>query len=99
MSPGGRIVAFRGASGSVLLWDAEDRRAFTTIRKDAALIARLQFSADGRMLAVATENSWTRLWDVALTNLVAEFVPHAPNRTDWVDTAAMCFSRDGELHA
>jgi len=100
VSPGGRLAAFGNARGSVLVWDAAQRRAVATMQKDGAPIARLHFSADGSLLAVTAESNWTGVWNVARTNLVLQFPHRATHPTDWTDWPdAMRFSQNGELYA
>src|SRR6266516_6508866 len=99
VSPGGRLLALAHAGSKVLLWDGEDRRALATVQNGAARIARLQFSTDGRLLAIATENSWTRIWQITPTNLVAQFAHRAPSLPVAIELGATCFSHDGAFYA
>jgi hypothetical protein len=85
----------------VLLWDEQNRHEVGTLPGNLHSVARLQFSADGGMLAVTTENRWTRIWNVGRLKLVAEFAHRAATApTGWMDIGAvMCFSPDGKLYA
>jgi WD40 repeat protein len=56
-SPDGRVLASVQSGGKVLLWNAEDGKSLATLvpeSDDPVFFASLQFSPDGRRLAVST---------------------------------------------
>ena len=91
-SPNGRLLA----SGEAI-WDVESKKRIHVL--EGGLVARVDYSPDGSLLAVALLDDRdifqpTRLWDVASGKLVHEF----DNQGDNV-THSIAFSPDGELLA
>src|SRR5439155_1696999 len=59
--PDGRHLAAGSRDGTVLVWDAEGRRALS-LKGEAGPVRRVAYSPDGRLLAGVTEDGRLRLW-------------------------------------
>lgn len=67
ISPNGRLIAAGSSAGPVLLWAAVDGRLrpLGQLTGPADLDEYLTFSADSRLLAVASDDHLVHLWDVS----------------------------------
>jgi len=63
-APDGRLVASTAADNSVVLWDVESGQAQELLVSRRGGLVPLAWSADGRTLAVADEQSRVVLWSV-----------------------------------
>ncbi|MGW0791443.1 nSTAND1 domain-containing NTPase [Streptomyces sp. NPDC002911] len=101
LSPDGDTIATGGQRGKVLLWDARTHQRIDEFQvvdsDDIAVPSRLEFSPDGRTLAVALSNvlssdrekAAVQLWDVRERRRTAAL------RTDTGLTQSLAFSPDG----
>ncbi|MFE2463162.1 trypsin-like peptidase domain-containing protein [Streptomyces sp. NPDC059402] len=100
-SPDGDLIATSGRWGEVLLWDARTRQKAGVLQvvdsDDTALPSRIEFSPDGRTLAVTLSNylssdrekAAVQLWDVREKRRTALLKGHAGQVT------SLAFSPDG----
>jgi WD40 repeat protein len=78
-SPDGRVLAL-GGTGGVSLWDVAAAKVLRPL-PEKSTAACLQFSADGKRLAVGYRSGWpgvgagVRLWDPETGEPVGDFVP------------------------
>lgn len=93
ISPDGKIIATGGSGEQIMLWNTESRNLISSVPAiDNGLIRNLAFSPDGRILAIAQNNS-IHLWDIVTTSQLAILYSDAP----LIDHIA--FSPDGKVLA
>ncbi len=88
------LVYSNHANGKVWLWDVETGipRPTFPFRIDEEGRS-LSLSADGQMLAIASDDTTIRLWDVATDTLRYTLPGHTR------DVSSLCFSTDGQMLA
>jgi WD40 repeat protein len=91
--PDGRHLAAGSLDGTVLVWDAEGRRALS-LRGEGGPVRRVAYSPDGRLLAGVTDDGRLRLWD-ADTGRPARTIEGLLDGP----VACVAFSPDGRLLA
>jgi WD40 repeat protein len=89
---GSRLAHGDPRGGKVLVWDAPRRRIATVFEAEGPQVARLQFSPDSRLLAVAGGGRAISVRDVATGREVAR-------RADLPGAAVPAFSPDGRVLA
>lgn len=77
VNPDGSLIAIGSSDGKVALWDVAARRARDTGITPAGSVVAVQFSPDGKLLAVSTNghnliNDQVQVFDVADGHLVAQ---------------------------
>ncbi|MFO1498684.1 MAG: S8 family serine peptidase [Verrucomicrobiota bacterium] len=92
-SPNTPLIAYcPGKSGDIVLWNADSRTNFTTLRGHTAGITALAFTHDGNSLASSAYDKTIRIWNLASFDSVV-FTNQA------IDTAALAFSPDDKTLA
>jgi WD40 repeat protein/tRNA A-37 threonylcarbamoyl transferase component Bud32 len=92
-SPDGALVAAAGPAG-VKVWDVRSRRERAALKAEGP--RALDFSPDGRVLAVGGEKGLVTLWEIQSNAAAA--LPH-PEAHGPVRVSALAFSRDGRTLA
>lgn len=77
VSPDGATLATGHGGGSLQLWSAGTRAPGQRVTVGGRALAGVCFSPDGRLLAVASEDGASRLFDVAAPGVPRPFVPPA----------------------
>lgn len=109
LSPDGSIMAIAGGGGNVLLWNTETWELKTTLESPFTHVRSIAFSADGKLLTVASVlsvqqvyndrvviwNSDVRIWDVETETVKQTLTGHNVEN----DVTALAFSPDGRLLA
>jgi WD40 repeat protein len=85
-SPGGKLLAAGGQTGSVKLWDVSNGKLKVTVR-DAS--SRVVFSPGGKLLASASDDNTVKLWEVGTGKEETTFKGHKEEVT------GLAFSPDG----
>jgi eukaryotic-like serine/threonine-protein kinase len=80
-SPDGKTLAIRDGSGSLWLWDVDQKREIASSRGHTpttppSWAGCVAFSPDGRRLATSGGDSAVKLWDVGLLQEVATLTGH-----------------------
>ncbi|SEG76743.1 Serine/threonine protein kinase [Thermomonospora echinospora] len=88
-SPDGRTLATAGADGTILLFDAAERRRLATLTGHGHAVLTVAFSPDGRTLASGGHDGTVTLWDIERHRRLTTFSPARGPVT------AVTFSPDG----
>jgi WD40 repeat protein len=91
-SPDGKRIATTGggrAQGEMKVWDEETGQELLTLGKHAGAITGAAFSADGRRLAVASNDQTVKIWDARTGTAVFTL-----RNTGWWDRSVV-YSPDG----
>lgn len=93
-SPDGRLLAFSGgvdgAPGEVVLYDVDTWKPAKTLRTPDALLNRIAFSPNQRLLAAARTDKQVLVWDLPTGRMLRVLKGH----NDWI--FGMAFSPDGK---
>ncbi|HEV3084651.1 MAG TPA: sigma-70 family RNA polymerase sigma factor [Gemmataceae bacterium] len=96
LSPDGRMLAAGGINQNIILWNVADGKQLGRLRADGP-IARLVFSADGRLLA---SGHWldAQVWDLSTNKLLHRLANHAEGfqRSSTTDVVTVAFAADGK---
>jgi RNA polymerase sigma factor (sigma-70 family) len=93
VSPGGKLLAWGDAQGTVSLWDVAAGKELAALQRHQGAVRCVAFSADGKTMASGGEDRTVRLWDVAEKKERAALEGHEGS----VNAAA--FSPDGKTLA
>ncbi len=74
LSPDGRMLAFKGPSNTIELWDIDANKKLQS-RDGYNQVSSIVFSPDSRQLAFAASNGDVALWDIQTSQLVHALNP------------------------
>jgi len=92
-SPGGSVLAVGDYEGSVVLWDAAQRREIARWKAHRSAVRGLGFSPDGKKLATAGDDNVIQLWELGSRRRLMTFTGHQSS------IYGLSFSPDGSTLA